>query len=191
MPSSSLRQTIEITTRDFLKSAELAGAIRDPGVVTRSLGLECRRQIVPRSFMEGMRASPPDRLFSNAEAKSAATENLQVSSVVKTEILNLTIDEEARMSAARTVSVMKFRDGEEMTLENSWFFELVEDGSKIIKIVEFCGELLARKRVEKTVELLMKKTAMGGCDTLGRLVATGEAKMSGTIYDGRLYPSMM
>ncbi|KAI0455476.1 hypothetical protein F5B21DRAFT_503293 [Xylaria acuta] len=186
---SSLREIIETTTRDFLKSAEFAAIVKDPSVVCSALDPDCRRQIVPRSFMASMGAAE-DRLFSNAEAEAASAENMQVSAVKKTEIFNLTVDEVARKSAARTVSVIKFRDGEEMTLENSWFFELVEDGSKIKGIVEFCGEETARKRVEKTVALQMKKAAQGGCDVLCQLVVSGEAQMTGSMYDGIRYPSM-
>lgn len=83
--------------------------------------------------------------------------DLKTMAVVSTEFLNLIVDPEKRTSAARTRHALKFKNGEEMSLEFAWFFDLNDDGTKITKILEFVdtreGIVMEEKNAKLRAEL--------------------------------------
>ncbi|KAI1078634.1 hypothetical protein F5B20DRAFT_546771 [Whalleya microplaca] len=132
---NKLRETIEATTREFLMTYQDGAAHKDPSIISRNLSPDCSRQIAPASFMKSVGA-PPDLQFSNDAYQSLFEKDLEASAVLKSDILNLTIDAHARKAAARTVYHGKFTDGEEMSMEFAWFLDFNDDGTKVTHIVE-------------------------------------------------------
>ncbi|KAI3336321.1 hypothetical protein HD806DRAFT_1878 [Xylariaceae sp. AK1471] len=158
--ASKLRETIEATTRECILSYEAASnASKNASMISRSLSPSCSRLIVPQNFLASMGAPEPDRAFPNGEYESLFASDLKATHFPSggTTILDLTIDETAKRSAARTSHVIEFSDGEKMTLEFAWFFELLDDGTKVKRIVEFCDPGMSRKHFEK-IQGLLKET---------------------------------
>ncbi|GAP87479.1 hypothetical protein SAMD00023353_2600730 [Rosellinia necatrix] len=156
----SLRRAIEANTKEFLTSPRVAAERNDPTVLSRTLTQDCRRKIVPASFMLSIGVTNPNQGFTNEQAQQAFSENIKVSSVESIDVHRLCVDEAARASAACTGTVLLFRDGERLRLETAWFLDFVDDGSRIKRIVEFCGEQAAHRRVDKTVRLLQERGAL-------------------------------
>jgi hypothetical protein len=92
---------------------------------------------------------PQDWSHDNEAYKAGITANLEHGSIKTCEVFNLTIDVDARRSAAMTVSKMVFKDGEELIMEHAWALDLNDDGSKVVKVVEFCDQLATRRMVSK------------------------------------------
>lgn len=92
---------------------------------------------------------PPDWSHDNEAYKAGIAANLEHGSIKTCEVFNLTIDVDARKSAAMSVSNMVFKDGEELIMEHAWALDFNDDGSKIVKVVEFCDQLATRRMVSK------------------------------------------
>jgi hypothetical protein len=158
---AKLREAIEATTRECILSYEAASnPSKNASLISRSLSSSCTRLIVPWNFLASMGALELDRLVPNAEYERLFAADLKVTHFPSgtTDILDLTIDETARKSAARTSHIIEFSDGDEMTLEFAWFFDLEVDGTKVKRIVEFCDPDLSRRHFEKVQGLLKTQT---------------------------------
>ncbi|KAI1429414.1 hypothetical protein F5Y12DRAFT_487506 [Xylaria sp. FL1777] len=165
-PNPNLRVAMEKTTREFIRSFYGGDhVLHNPKFSATKLTPTCACLIVPRATLTSLPPSsysstislPPtlvvdddDEAEAEAEAAAAAAAEVageewkatdpKVCGIRNTVILDLTIDEGVQRSVARSVHVIGFVDGEEMALEYSWFFELVDEGRLIRKAVQFCGE---------------------------------------------------
>ncbi|KAI1124777.1 hypothetical protein F5Y10DRAFT_268771 [Nemania abortiva] len=152
--SSRIRSTMEATVRDFLQSPFEATDTGDLRAISRRLTPECRRQLAPRSFLLHLETLTPDNNFDNAHSETAFRENFKVCRVKWIEVVDLVLDEAARRASARTKTVVSYHDDSEIEIETCWFFELVENGTQIQRIVEFVGEEMAARKHVKNMTLL-------------------------------------
>ncbi|KAH8807495.1 hypothetical protein F5884DRAFT_789367 [Xylogone sp. PMI_703] len=143
--TAKLRATIAATAREMLMSYQDGAAQKDPSIISRSLTPDCIRHIIPASFAQ-LLGLPPDALTMNNEPyQEFFAQDLKTSAVVRSEIVDLTVDVEARKAAARTIYLARFSNGDEMSLEFAWFVDFNEDGTKVKKIVEFADTTQAFK----------------------------------------------
>ncbi|RKL27239.1 hypothetical protein BFJ72_g13266 [Fusarium proliferatum] len=132
-----LRDAIENTTRQFLAAYKEAGEQNNPAIINRDVTDSCKRYFKPAGVLQ-LFGSPPEDGLSNADYEAAMALDLEKYVVTYSDVSDLTIDTEARKSAATTVTGMKYKNGEEDVIEHSWVLDFNEDGSKVTKVIEFC-----------------------------------------------------
>ncbi|GAW11053.1 hypothetical protein ANO14919_003920 [Xylariales sp. No.14919] len=138
--SCGLRATISGTTRGFIYSCLNSNSgLGGPSVTNPHLTPDCKHYILPPSFLTFMKYRDSDQPSPRPATKMPPIDEPKVSTI-QTAVRNLTVDEVARRSAARSVHVVCFVSGEEITVEYAWFFDLVDDGSQIKRIEQFCEE---------------------------------------------------
>ncbi|KAI3338829.1 hypothetical protein F4824DRAFT_457229 [Ustulina deusta] len=153
MPRRQLRANMEATVRGFIMSHYGANHILDyPAFIAEKLTPDCKLMVAPGAFLEALGTAPNVR-FDNAAVIKGQRDDLSVCRALQTVVSNVTIDDAGRRAAARSMHVVRFVDGVEMTAEYSWFFDLVDDGSLIKRITQFCGEG-ARETYEKRAYML-------------------------------------
>ncbi|KAF9769796.1 hypothetical protein IL306_012734 [Fusarium sp. DS 682] len=143
-----LRKNIEHTTRQFLGAYKEAGEQNNPAVINRDVSDSCKRYFKPAGVLQ-LFGSPPEDGLSNADYEAAMALDLKKYIVTYTDILDLTIDTEARKSGATTVAGMRYKTGEEDIMEHSWILDFNQDGSKVTKVMEFCDMDGLRRMVAK------------------------------------------
>ena len=134
--TTSLREALEKKTRDFALSYETAGKTKDPNAISIHLAPNCRRVFGPVSFLREVNWTP-ESSYSNAEYQLEYEKHMPIWWVNSTDIYNVTIDVEGRKSAARTSYYGEFVDGEKMQLDFAWFLDFNDDGTEIIKVLEY------------------------------------------------------
>ncbi|KAF4951703.1 hypothetical protein FSARC_12854 [Fusarium sarcochroum] len=142
--TNELRKAIEHTTRQFIDAYKEAGEKNDPSLINRDVDETCTREILPKSLLEFFGA-PPDWASDNKAYEEATANDIKVGVVKQATISNLTIDTEAHKAAATTVAEMGLKDGGIIILEHAWILDFNEDGSKIVKVVEFCDQDAVRR----------------------------------------------
>ncbi|KAF4332268.1 hypothetical protein FBEOM_13943 [Fusarium beomiforme] len=143
-----LRKNIERTTRQFLGAYKEAGEQNNPAVINRDVTDSCKRYFKPAGVLQ-LFGSPPEDGLSNADYEAAMALDLKKYIVTYTDILDLTIDTEARKSGATTFTGMRYKTGEEDVMEHSWILDFNEDGSKVTKVMEICDMDGLRRMVGK------------------------------------------
>ncbi|KAM0207290.1 hypothetical protein ACHAPA_011471 [Fusarium lateritium] len=146
--TKDLRAAIEATTRQFFAAYVESGERNDPAIINRDVDPDCKRFYRPISLCNWF-GVPPDWSHNNEAYKAGITANLEHGAIKTCEVFNLTIDADARKPAAMTVSKMLFKDGEELVMEHAWALDFNDDGSKVVKVVEFCDQLATRQMVSK------------------------------------------
>ncbi|KIL92962.1 hypothetical protein FAVG1_04143 [Fusarium avenaceum] len=134
--TKDLRAAMEATTRQFFAAYVESGERNEPAIINRDVDPDCKRFYRPISLCHWF-GVPPDWSHDNEAYKAGITANLEHGSIKTCEVFNLTIDVDARRSAAMTVSNMVFKDGEELIMEHAWSLDFNGDGSKVVKVVEF------------------------------------------------------
>jgi hypothetical protein len=143
-----LRAAIEATTRQFFAAYVESGEGNDPAIINRDVDADCKRFYRPISLCDWF-GVPPEWSHDNEAYKAGIAANLEHGAIKTCEVFNLTIDADARRSAAMTVSNMVFKDGEKLIMEHAWALDFNHDGSKVVKVVEFCDQLATRRMVSK------------------------------------------
>ena len=142
--SSSLKQTMEKTLREFLEGYQDANAKQDAALVSRLLVPDCVRQFGPSSMLKALGA-PPDAAMSNEAYQAAVAKELPVGGVRSSDISGVVIDVEGKAGAARTTYHGEYSDGQKLSMEFAWFLNFTDDGTKVTKIYEFCDSTEAVK----------------------------------------------
>ncbi|KAG8669269.1 hypothetical protein FPOAC2_08591 [Fusarium poae] len=148
MTSLNLRQSIERTVRQFFAAYVESGEKSDPSIINRDVDENCKRYYRPLSLCDFL-GVPGDWSHDNKAYESGITNNLTKGSLKTCEVSNLAIDVEIRRAAATTQSDMVFKDGEAFIMEHAWTLDFNDDGSKIVRVVEFCDQLATRRMVTK------------------------------------------
>jgi hypothetical protein len=133
---SDLYETIEATTRFFLKSYEEAERAKDGGLVTRALHPGCKRQVMPASFI---RENPKrgDGSTDNATYRKEVQREVEILDDLKVDILYVCVDTRRLMSTAHAAFRCHLESYGWVLMEQVWTFHFTEDGTKIVKLDEF------------------------------------------------------
>ncbi|KAF5677555.1 hypothetical protein FHETE_1606 [Fusarium heterosporum] len=148
MSSRDLRGAIEATTRQFFAAYVESGERNDPAVINRDVDAKCRRFYRPISLCDWFGVSP-DWSHDNEAYQAGMVANLKQGAIKTLDIYNLTIDVYIRRAAATTVSNMEFKDGEKLVMEHAWTLDFNDDGSKVVRVVEFCDQIATRRMTSK------------------------------------------
>lgn len=148
MSFATLRQSIEHTARQFFAAYVETGEKNDPSIINRDVDEGCKRYYRPLSLCDFF-GVPGDWSHDNKAYEHGIANNLTKGSLKTCEVSNMTIDVDVRRAAATTQSDMVFKDGESFVMEHAWILDFNEDGTKIVKVVEFCDQLATRRMVTK------------------------------------------
>lgn len=131
-----LYETIEATTRFFLKSYEDAERAKDGGLVIRALHPDCKRQVMPASFL---RENPKrgDGSTDNTTYQGEVQWEVEAMDGLKLDIQSVCVDTRRLMSTAHAVFNCHFKSYGWVRMEQVWTFYFTENGAKIIKLDEF------------------------------------------------------
>ncbi|RGP76974.1 hypothetical protein FLONG3_4912 [Fusarium longipes] len=146
--STDLRKSIERTARQFFAAYVESGERNDPSIINRNVDENCKRYYRPLSLCDFF-GVPGDWSHDNKAYEGGFANNLAQGSLKTCEVSNLTIDVDIRRAAATTEANMVFKDGESFLMEHAWILDLNDDGSKVVKVVEFCDQLATRRMVTK------------------------------------------
>lgn len=169
---STIRNSIEQNTTEFISCYETAAKTNDPNSISVHLSSDCRRFLASRAFRES-NGIPPGTSLSNADYQAAYQRQMPIWQVTSTEIFNLTIDVEGRKAAARTVDQGEFVDGEKLVLEFAWFLDFNDAGTEITKIMQYADpteSLLFRTKAKELQEKL-KEEAEKASESRGRVLS--------------------
>ncbi|KAF4445504.1 hypothetical protein F53441_10757 [Fusarium austroafricanum] len=144
----NLREAIEHTSRQFFAAYVDAGDQNNPAIINRDTDENCKRYYRPLTLLDFF-GVPQDFAHENGAYEGGIDNNLKKGAVKTCEVSNMTIDVEARRSAATTKSDMVFKDGETLVMERAWILDFNDDGSKVVKVLEFCDQLATRRMVMK------------------------------------------
>ncbi|KAG8360319.1 hypothetical protein FVEN_g2310 [Fusarium venenatum] len=133
MSTANIKQNIEATTKGYVSSFVDARAENNPRIVNRNTSPNCLRSMLP-SILGGGGTMP------NEAYEAIFANGLQAGGMNSVNITDLVIDEDARKAAVTAVADMVFL-GEKSNMDFSWFLHFNEDGTKIVKIVEFVDSL--------------------------------------------------
>ncbi|KAM0547961.1 hypothetical protein ACHAO7_006916 [Fusarium culmorum] len=133
MSSINIKQNIEATTKGYVSSFADAKAENNPQLVNRNTSPECLRSMLPSILGGG-------GTMNNEAYEVIFTNGLQAGGMESANITDLVIDVDARKAAVTAVADMVFL-GEKSSMDFSWFLHFNEDGTKIVKIVEFVDSL--------------------------------------------------
>ncbi|CAF3453654.1 unnamed protein product [Fusarium graminearum] len=133
MSSINTKQNIEATTKGYVSSFADAKAENNPQLVNRNTSPECLRSMLPSILGGG-------GTMNNEAYEVIFTKGLQAGGIESANITDLVIDVDARKAAVTAVADMVFL-GEKSSMDFSWFLHFNEEGTKIVKIVEFVDSL--------------------------------------------------
>ena len=151
----AIRNAIEATSIEFIKSYEAGWEEKKPALISRSLEPTCKRIIAPASYMRG-HGVPADFAFTNDMYEEQYAKDVKVSRVLGSKISFLVIDTEERKSAFTSVSDIEYSDGEKGVVEIAWFLQFNNDASKISNVLEFVDGDSSKKFFAKCRELEAK-----------------------------------
>ncbi|OBS19120.1 hypothetical protein FPOA_10844 [Fusarium poae] len=133
MSTANIKQNIEVTIKGYISSFVDARVENNPHIVNRNTSPDCLRSMLP-SILGGGGTMP------NGAYEAIFAKGLQAGGMDSVNITDLIIDEDARKAAVTAVADMVFL-GERSSMDFSWFLHFNEDGTKIVKIVEFVDSL--------------------------------------------------
>ncbi|KAF9765349.1 hypothetical protein IL306_002437 [Fusarium sp. DS 682] len=146
--NQGLREAIEHTSRQFFASYIDAGESNDASIINRNVDKDCKRYYRPLTLLDFF-GVPSDFAHENDAYEGGIANNLKKGAIKTCQVSNMTIDVKARKSAATTKSDMVFKDGEVLVMEHAWILDFNEDGSKVVKVLEFCDQSATRRMVMK------------------------------------------
>ena len=133
--TSKVYSNIEATIQDFLVSYEDAVKSKDAHHLSRTLAPECRRYISPASFPKSQ-GMPAGISMTNDEYESFAGPKVISTESFRYETYNTIIDV-AKLKAVAHVVQHNAVAETSFDMEQVWFFDFVEDGTKIREVREF------------------------------------------------------
>ncbi|KAF4944395.1 hypothetical protein FSARC_14684 [Fusarium sarcochroum] len=155
-----MSDTVQELLRNFANSQARSVKAKDPKVVTATLTDDCRRFILPASFMRGM--GIPQELIEAGSSNEQYEQHIamQIPFIESTscEIHDTTFDSEKRKATVYVTHRIKlFSIEEEYLVENLILVDLDESGGKIKKVLEFTDPLEAKRYMTKIQELAAAK----------------------------------
>jgi hypothetical protein len=131
-----LYEKMEATTLFFLKSYEEAVRAKDGGLVIRALHPDCKRQVMPASFV---RENPErgDGSTDNATYQKEVQREVEVVDELNIDIMSVCVDTRRLMSTAHAAFNCHLESYGWVRMEQVWNFSFTEDGKKIVKLDEF------------------------------------------------------
>lgn len=133
--ASTVYANIEATVKDFLSSYEDAVKTQDAHQLSRTLAPECRRFISPASFPKSQ-GMPAGMSMSNDEYEAFAGPKVIATESFRYETYNVIIDV-AKLKAVAHVVQHNAVGETSFEMEQVWFFNFVDDGTKIREVREF------------------------------------------------------
>ena len=131
-----LYETIEATTRFFLKSYEEAARTKDGSLVIRALHPDCKRQVMPASFVREI-PKRGDGSTNNAVYQKEVQREVEMVDELKVDMLSICVDTRRLMSTSHAAFNCYFKSYGSVCMEQIWTSYFTEDGTKIIKLDEF------------------------------------------------------
>ncbi|KAM0546628.1 hypothetical protein ACHAPJ_010766 [Fusarium lateritium] len=155
-----MSNNIEDLIRSFANSQATSVKAKDPKLVSATLADDCRRFILPESFMRDM--GVPKELIeagsSNEQYEQHFTMQLPLIESTSCEIHETTFDTQKRKATVHLTHRIKIIDVEEdYFVENLILIDVDESGGKIKKILEFTDVLESKKYMTKVQELVAAK----------------------------------
>lgn len=137
--ASALRARIETTARALLSGYEEGSSQQDAGVINRDVTSDCRRYLLPASVPAAFEL-PADFYFDTVKYQQTFANDIKRLAFKSNVMSHLVIDTEARRAAFTSVADVETRAGEEYQAEMAWTLYFNNDGSKVVKVVEFCDK---------------------------------------------------
>jgi hypothetical protein len=136
---SALRACIETTARALLSGYEEGSSQQDASIINRDVTSECRRFLLPASVPAAF-GLPADFYFDNVKYQETFANDIKRLAFKSNVMSNLVIDTEARRAAFTSIADVETQAGEKYQAEMAWTLYFNDDGSKIVKVVEFCDK---------------------------------------------------
>ncbi|KAF3036343.1 hypothetical protein E8E12_007409 [Didymella heteroderae] len=154
MPSapsvSALRARIETTARALLSGYEEGSSQQDASIINRDVTSDCRRYLLPASVPAAF-GLPADFYFDTVKYQATFASDIKRLAFKRNAMSDLVVDTEARRAAFTSVADVETHAGEQYQAEMAWILYFNEDGSKVVKVVEFCDK-----------DVIMKMANAGG-----------------------------
>ncbi|KAJ4245798.1 hypothetical protein NW762_013922 [Fusarium torreyae] len=146
--------------RSFANSQATSVKAKDPKLVSATLADDCRRFVLPGSFMRDM--GVPKELIeagsSNEQYEQQIAMQLPLIESTSCEIHETTFDSEKRKATVHLTHRIKLINvEEEYFVENLILVDVDESGGKIKKVLEFTDVLESKKYMTKVQELAVAK----------------------------------
>ncbi|KAJ8114047.1 hypothetical protein OPT61_g3981 [Boeremia exigua] len=135
----SLRERMETTMRAFLSAFEEGGTQNDSSLINRDVTADCTRHMLPASILEAFNL-PADFSFDTTQFQETFAKDIKLLKFRNNIMANLVIDVEARRAAFTSIAEVHPNNGDWYYAEQAWVLYLNEDGSKVVKVIEFCDK---------------------------------------------------
>lgn len=123
-----------------------------PSVLSNTLTPDCRRYLRPYTFTDAV-GFPRDFYFNNTAYENGIASELSVTQTANWTVLFTSIDVQALKASAFSEYRVSLCGTDEYLVEVSWFWDFIEDGSKIRQILEVLEPITTLNYSAKAVEI--------------------------------------
>ena len=126
---------IQTTARQFANSYKDAFSVKDASVLSSALTPDCKRHVLPSSFLasQGMEAKP----ISNAEFEAIIRNEFPAFKSCEASIVRTSVDETQKSASLIVEQKCVLTDGREYALDFAYFLDLTDDCDRIKAVTQF------------------------------------------------------
>lgn len=137
--SPSLRSRIEATARAFLSAFEEGSAQQNASIINRDVTPDCKRYLLPASVPTAF-GLPTDFYFDTKKFQETFADDIKKLHFKNNIMSNIVIDTETKKASFTSIAEVETNGGEKYQAEQAWFLYFNENGSKVVKVIEFCDK---------------------------------------------------